>query len=308
LTIANDIRRAMIQSNPRLSKFNPLPRILAFDDFDEGANGWCQLCGNHDGNLDNVPAVMADLRPPQLSNCTFFDIGTHGAMNGTYALKLATRPKPNHTAVAIKRLTMAALGLIQFEMYFTYKSEQTFGVAEGGRAWDGNAHPSEVQFGDITISNDLCAADDSKRYHCALRYVNTDAEGSLVQKWMYKTSVYPTTKLVVTGAVRDPSDVHTLSPDDWADVPQGHQPLCYNEVPTKINWHYLRWVVDTRVKRNVELQVNNKVMDLREIEVPVFDHHYEALDGLLNVFVDVRTRTHVRNFLYVDSAVISADW
>ena len=29
-------------SDLRLSKYNPLPRILFFDDFDEGMNGWCE--------------------------------------------------------------------------------------------------------------------------------------------------------------------------------------------------------------------------------------------------------------------------
>ena len=37
----------------RLAKFDPLPRVLFFDDFDEGINGWCELVGNHDNNLDN---------------------------------------------------------------------------------------------------------------------------------------------------------------------------------------------------------------------------------------------------------------
>ena len=56
-----DLRRALVQSDPRLSKFDPLPRILFHDDFDEGAHGWAELIGNHDGNLDNVRPIMADL-------------------------------------------------------------------------------------------------------------------------------------------------------------------------------------------------------------------------------------------------------
>ncbi|MEC8992898.1 MAG: DUF6772 family protein [Candidatus Latescibacterota bacterium] len=31
---------------PRLSRFSPLSRILCYDDFDEGLNGWCPLIGN----------------------------------------------------------------------------------------------------------------------------------------------------------------------------------------------------------------------------------------------------------------------
>ena len=40
MTIADDFRQALIQAHPRLSKFNPLPRILFYDDFDEGVHGW----------------------------------------------------------------------------------------------------------------------------------------------------------------------------------------------------------------------------------------------------------------------------
>jgi len=78
-----DLRRSLLRADAALSKFNPLPRILCHDDFDEGANGWCELIGNHDGNLASVRPVMSDLRPPQISNCTFFDIGTHGSVSGT---------------------------------------------------------------------------------------------------------------------------------------------------------------------------------------------------------------------------------
>ena len=67
----NSIRSELLRADRQLSRFNPLGRILFFDDFDEGMNGWCELIGNHDGNLDNVRAVMADLRPPQISSCTF---------------------------------------------------------------------------------------------------------------------------------------------------------------------------------------------------------------------------------------------
>src|SRR5690606_25892362 len=98
MDITDNLRRALIQADARLSRYNPLPRILFFDDFDEGINGWCELLGNHDGNLDSVRKIVRDLRPPQLSSCTFFDIGTHGSVSGTYALKLATRPEPFHRA------------------------------------------------------------------------------------------------------------------------------------------------------------------------------------------------------------------
>jgi hypothetical protein len=306
---AGDLRRALLQADPRLGKFNPLPRILFFDDFDEGINGWCELIGNHDGNLDNIRASMADLRPPQLSNCTFFDIGTHGSVDGTYSLKLATRPKRNHMSQAIKRLTYVQPGLVQFETYFAYKAEQTFGHgAPDARGWDGNYDPSEADFGEFTISNDVCDGDYGVRFHCALRYLNTDQDGAFARRWIYKTSVHASTKMERSGQVPPVQDHHVLSPDDWQPVPGGHQPLCYNEVPTKINWHYLRWLFDTGARRNVELQANDRLMDLREVPVPVYDHGYRGLSHLLNFCVDVRTHTAVRNFLYLDSVLVSVDW
>lgn len=309
---ADLLQLALLRANPRLSRFNPLPRILAFDDFDEGVNGWTELIGNHDGDLDHVSPNKRDFRPPQISSCTFFDVGTHGAMDGTYALKLATRARPDHMAVAIKRLTLAAPGRVQLEMYFTYKAEATVPYGPNDDAtgaagsWDGNTHPSEAQFGDFTISNDVCARRDGVRWMSALRYVNAGPEGRLVQRWMAKTSVQATTKMQLQGITG--ADVHTLRPEDWVDVPGGDQALCFNEVPTKVNWHYLRWMFDTQERRNVVLQVNEHTMDLADVPVAAYDDRYEALDGLLNFVLDVRTRCGVRNFLYVDSALISVDW
>jgi hypothetical protein len=285
-----------------LSKFTPLPRILFADDFDEGVNGWCELIGNHDGDLNKVRKVMEDLRPPQLSNANFFDIGSHGSLSGTYSLKLATRAKAGHMAQAIKRTTSRCDGRVRVECYFTYKAEQVFGAAVN---WDGNVDPSERNFGDFTISNDICEGDDGRRYHIALRYLNTDRDGALVQRWMYKTSVQPSTKMVMSRMVRPNHDYHVINEDDWLPVPGGHQPFCYNEIPTKINWHYLRWDFDTRTRRSVELQVNDLVMPLQEIPVPVYDHPYKALSRLMNFCFDVRTHRPVRNFLFLDSVVVS---
>jgi hypothetical protein len=295
-------------SDPRLGRFNPLGRILTFDDFDDGFNGWCALIANHDGNLDRLRPAMADLRPPQISNCTFFDIGTHGAVDGTYALKLATRPKPFSTSTAIKRLTYQRPGLVQVETYFTYKAEQVFGEARGAAVWDGNIAPSERQFGDFTISNDICDGERGVRFHCALRYANTDGQGNLLQTWVYKTSLHTTTKMHEKGLTQQTEDYHVVKADDWKAIPGGRQPLCFNETATKINWHYLRWLFSTKERRNVELQVNDLTLDLRSVPVLLYDHAYTGLNHLLNFVFDVRTRVAARNYLFLDSVLISVDW
>jgi hypothetical protein len=296
---------ALILANPELSRFRPLRRILFYDDFDDGINGWVELQANHNGNLDDLRPGFNDMRPPQLSSCTFFDVGTHGSLNGTYSLKLATRPKPFHSAAALKRFTYAQPCRVQLEMWFTYKPEQTF---DGDTHWNGNASPAEQNFGDFTMNTDICGGVGGPRYMLALRYANTDLEGKMVQKWMYSTSLETTTKEHREGhGATQTLDHHVHNVNDWADVPGGHQPLCFNEMPTKINWHYLRWVFDLRTRKHEELQANELTMDLRDIPVLTFDQKYYALNHLLNVAIDVRTHKAVRNFLFIDSVLISED-
>jgi len=296
----------------KLSRFNPLGRILSFDDFDRGVNGWCELLGNYDGlsNLDTVAHHMKDFRPPQLSTCTFFDIGTHGPMTGSYALKLATRPVAGHTATAIKRLTMVKRGRVQLEAYFTYSAEATVPGSQAKDAgWDANTHPSERKFGCITLGSDM-ADPEGVRYHCVARYMNTDLEGNLEQRWRYPVVVEPTPKEILErGKELDQvADFTAPNPGDWRILDERPQPLCYNELPTKVNWHYLRWTFDTGRRANVELQLNDRVYDMMAVPVPSYAERYAALDGLLNFYLTVRTHTATRNFLWIDSALISVDW
>lgn len=314
-SMAGALRDAIRSADPQLSKFNPLPRILAHDDFSTGTHGWTELIGNFDGrgDLDTVDDHMRDFRPPQLSNCTFFDTGTHGAMSGTYALKLATRPYPGHTSTAIRRLTMSGRGLLQIEAYFTYKAEATLGGGEeenefGEVSWDGNLHPSEAQFGAFTVATDLCG-DGGLRYHTVARYQNADADGRLIKKIMYPVVPEPTPREHFEGKVKLPyaADFTAPNPEDWQSIGEPLD-LCFNEVPTKVNWHYLRWTIDTAARKNVELQINDHITDMRDVPVPPYEEKYDSLENLLNFYFSVRTLSGVRNFLYLDSVVISVDW
>ncbi|MBA0051213.1 hypothetical protein E0L36_09990 [Streptomyces sp. AJS327] len=301
------------RANPALARFNPLSRVLVHDDFNSGTHGWVELIGNHDehGDLDTVDDHMRDFRPPQLSSCNFFDVGTHGAMTGTYALKVATRPLTGHTGVAIRRLTMAGRGRVQFETYFTYKAEAASeenqaAHAAGGGKWDANFHPSENQFGALTVATDIC---DGVRYHCVARYLNTDLDNNPVRRWVYPTVPEPTPREHFEGKLKLPrtADFTAPNPEDWQPFTP-EQEFCYNEVPTKVNWHYLRWVIDTSTRTNVELQLNDVVHDMRDVPVPPYDEEYGSLENLLNFYVSVRTHSDVRNFLYLDSVLISVDW
>lgn len=309
------LRQAIRSSDLRLSKFNPLSRILTLDDFNHGTNGWTELIGNYDGrgDLDTVDDHMRDFRPPQLSNATFFDTGTHGAMTGTYSLKLATRPYPGHTATAIRRLTMSGRGLLQIEAYFTYKAEASLDGGEeadrfGDVTWNGNLHPSEAQFGAFTVATDLCD-DDGLRYHTVARYQNTDADGHLVRQLRYPVVPEPTPREHFEGKITldYAADFTAPNPEDWRSLGAPLE-LCFNEVPGKVNWHYLRWLIDTEARRNVEIQINDRVTDMRDVPVPAYEERYDSLANLLNFYFSVRTLSGVRNFLYLDSVLISAGW
>lgn len=306
---AEALRRAIVAADPRLSRFDPLPRILSYCDFDDGPGGWATLIGNHSGDLDEVEPIKRDLRPAQLSACGFFDIGTHGSMDGTYALKLATRADPRSWSTAMKRLTSRELGLVRFETYFTFKAEQTFGGSPEGRGFDGNVSPSEEQFGFFTLMCDVWGGADDRRFLCALRYVNTDKEGTLHRKWMYKLPrLGGSSRDYVAGRLTgDRDDLDALSQDDWADVEDGYSPMCFNETATKINWHYLSWTFDTSTARSVELRVNEHVMDLTRVPVPT-SGPWDALNHILNIRIDLHTHLPVRNFLFLDSTLISVDW
>jgi hypothetical protein len=298
-------------SDVALSKYAPLDRVLAFDRFDSTTHGWTELIGNYDGagDLDTVDAHMRDFRPPQLSSCTFFDTGTHGTLSGNYALKLATRARTGHTATGIRRLTMAGRGRVRIETYFAFKAEATVGRdAASSVAWDGNRHPSESQFGAFTVATDICS-DEGIRYHNVVRYQNTDLSGEMTRRWMYPVVPEPTPREHLEGKFALPpmADFTAPDPDDWRTL-AGPQELCVNEVPTKINWHYLRWEIDTSTRSNVELQINDRVIDMRDVPVPVYAERYATLDNLLNFYFSVRTPADIRNFLFLDSVLISVDW
>src|SRR5690625_5850942 len=77
------LRDAIRSSDPQLSKFRPLSRILTHDDFNTGLHGWVELGGNYNGKgeYSSLDRHFRDFRPPQLSTCNFFDVETHGAMS-----------------------------------------------------------------------------------------------------------------------------------------------------------------------------------------------------------------------------------
>ena len=117
------LRRALLDANPALSRFDPMPRIICFDDFDTGFCGWTQLVGNYEHTLDAMLPGYAQHTHPQLSTLPAWEFGSHGGWDGQYALKVQTRPRRGAQNVAIKRLTFRKAGPIRLEFYFTFKPE-----------------------------------------------------------------------------------------------------------------------------------------------------------------------------------------
>jgi hypothetical protein len=285
-------QRALLRADPRLSRFDPLPRIIYFDDFDEGYNGWVGLIGNYEGSLDTMLPGFAQFMEPMLSNVTHWDTGSHGAFDGTYCLKTATRPVRGSQNVSIKRVTFRHPGPIQFECYFTFKPEAT------------EMRLSELDVRAVGFLFDLQEGESgSRRVMPHLRYLNA-LDGRSMARWQFRHAPTPFAKIGDTG--KTVSHYH-LSPEGWEDVPGGAQKLCYNEIPTKINWHYLKFGFDLTSMAFTTLQCNDRVFDASRL-TPLVIPAMANLWCMLNVAMFVETDVDKRAFLYVDSVLMSGDF
>ncbi|MDR3218312.1 MAG: hypothetical protein LBU22_04915 [Dysgonamonadaceae bacterium] len=310
--------------DPLLSRFQPLNRILIHDVFNTGFNGWMALMPNfcETPDFEEGPSIISktQLPPVMLSTATYRYPGSHGALSGQYSLKVSTRPIANpycqiplagSIGHAIRRISLHHLKrkYLQFEMWFAYTAEQD--KVDGKGKLPGLHETSIRAFGagwDIQ--------ERGERYFSGVRYLNA-VDGDLKQKWQF---MYPSSKddrdwaygtddyWAVKGidpfwfGRRYPDGRH----DGFIDVPNGHQPLCYNETDCKINWQYLRLLIDTEKREYVELQCQDKTFDLERH--PIFlTPPYARIDGLLNPLVWIETDTNRRVFLYIDSVVISQE-
>ncbi|MBI3972656.1 MAG: hypothetical protein HY332_15370 [Chloroflexi bacterium] len=272
----------------RLSRFDPLARVLFFDDFDDGLHGWMELIGNYEGSLDSMLPPYRDLRPPMLSSATMWDTGTHGSVDGVYSMKLATRPRAGHQAVAVKRFTWRELGTVRLEAYVACKPEA-----------------SELQLGDLDVQAfgllfDLQNAE--ARFMPHLRYLNA-LDGRPRRVWQYRTSTPPRQQIGTSGQT---GSTYHLSPEGWLDLPGGEQGLCYNELPTKLNWHYLRLDADLRAGTYTAFRCNDRTYDLSELGL-IRTPPEPTLPCLLNCAFFVEAGRDQRAFLYVDSVLVSTD-
>ena len=293
-----EMHTALLRANPLLSRFDPLPRIIVADDFDRGLQGWTPLIGNYEDSLDSILPPYRDLRGPMLSNLSMWDTGTDGSMNGTYAMKLATRPNPGALAVAIKRLTFRHLGPIRLEAYFTFKPEASA------------LKLAETDVRAVGVLFDLQEVDrhgaNPYRVMPHLRYLNA-LDGEFVGRWQYKKERVALHEIGGSGKTK--SHFH-LAPEGWEFLPDGDQRLCYNEIATKQNWYYLRLDFDLATMSYLRFQCNDRVYDLANLSgvEPMCMPAMANLWCMLNTAFWVETDTAKRAFLYVDSVVLSGDW
>jgi hypothetical protein len=292
--LAETLRVALLRADPKLSRFDPLPRIISLDEFSSGHCGWSQLVGNYEDDLDTMLPGYAQHTSAMLSTLGHWDAGSHGGMSSSYALKIATRPRHGAQNVAIKRLTFRRRGPIRFELYFTFKPEAT-----------------ELKLGETDVRAvgflfDLQGGDrdaGAERVMPHVRFLNA-LDGKHLQKWQYKSR---TASFRSIGTADKTVSHYHLAPDDWQDLAGGGQRLCYNEIGTKVNWTYLRFDFDLADMRALSLQCNDRQFDLTEFEsirMPAMKN----LWCMLNFCLFAETDTAKRAFLYVDSVCISGDF
>lgn len=276
---------------PAISRFDPLPKILFFDDFDHGLQGWTGLIGNYEGSLNSMLPPYRDLRVPQLSNLTQWDTGSDGSLNGTYAMKLATRAKEGSFAVGIKRATFRHAGPVRLEAYFTFKPEAS------------EMTLSETDVRAVGVLFDLQDGDSKPnpyRVMPHLRYLNA-VNGEAMGQWQFKARREEL--LDIGGSGKTKSHFH-LAAEGWEDLPGGAQKLCYNEIATKQNWYYLRLDFDLAEMNFLRFQCNDRVYDLDGVQ-PMRIPAMANLWCMLNTVFFVETDRDKRAFLYLDSIVLS---
>ena len=284
----------LMRAQPELSRFDPLPRILFHDDFDRGLQGWTGLIGNYEESLDSMLPPYRDLRPPMLSNLTAWDTGTAGSLAGTYAMKLATRAQTGSLAVGIKRVTFRTPAPIRLETYFAFKPEAN------------ELRLSEIDVRAVGVLFDLQVTDqhagERRRVMPHIRYLNAQ-DGAAVACWQFKEQRVALHDIGGSGKTK--SHFH-LAPEGWEDLPGGEQLLCYNEIATKQNWHYLRLDFDLASMSYLHLQCNDRVFDVSGIR-PMSMPAMANLWCMLNTAFWVETDRDKRAFLYVDSVLLSTE-
>ena len=172
-------------------------------------------------------------------------------LSGGYSMKVATRAKAGAFNMVLKRLTFRQPCPIQIEMFVAAKPE-----ASELRLSDRDLR----SFGIILDLQDP-EGPGGRRAMPHIKYLNA-YKGELKQRWQYKSALERSTQIGGTGETK--SHPH-FADSGWSDIPGGGQRLCYNELPTKLNWHYVKLNVDLRSMRITGLQCNDRRMNVDDV-------------------------------------------
>lgn len=299
-----------------LQKFSPLANIVTYDDFDRGFNGWLDLTPNfvnEDYQQHPTAVDLADWAPIMLSNAPMRLASSHGSMEGTYSLKLSTRPVANRYAeipaagsmgAAIKRLSKyGPTSRIQIEAWYAYTPQQD------------RVGTGEEDIRAFGFFFDL--QDQEHRWMPGVRYLNS-VDGQLVRTWQYwRASDGLSREQWCHGRTDGWQDVGIDnlwygkryadgSADGYQWLPGGNQELVYNESPDKINWIYLRLLIDYQNREYIELQSQDQVFDMRGLR-PTLAAPYAGITNLINPIFYIETDTDRSVNMFLDSVVYSTD-
>ena len=142
---------------------------------------------------------------------------------------------------------------------------------------------------------------DKNRVMPHIRYLNS-YNGERKELWQFKQKTVPFNKF------SDKTVTHYhLIDKDWENINNKKQILCYNEIPTKVNWQYLNMGFDLKEMKYTHFQCNDieyDVSKLGSLIIPAMPN----LRGMLNVAFFVESDSERRASLYVDSLIVSGDW
>jgi hypothetical protein len=229
-----------------------------------------------------------------LSTLPQWDFGSHGSADGSYALKIATRPRRGAQNVTIKRLTFRRRVPIRVEFHFTFKPEAC------------ELRLSETDVRSVGFLYDLQVGDadaDPCRVMPHLRFLNA-MDGEHLQRWQFKRRTTPFRPL---GNENKTVTHYHLAPEGWEDLPGGTQRLCYNEIATKVNWHYACLDFDLAAMRATGFRCNDRAFDMAAFE-PMRIPAMRNLWCMLNLAFFVEADTDKRAAMYVDSVCLSGDF
>jgi hypothetical protein len=309
------LRTALLHADPVLSRYSPLERLLCVDRFEEGFHGWQTYFPDYDGTAD-YPGRHPDIDPlsnirqqslgqpglrvdrkfplgpraiPMISSLTSWDVGTAGAWDSCYALKIPTLPQPGHKGLIVKRLGSPWRGKFRIETYFTYKAEPG-----DFRLGEADVHSFFLAF-DVMESHAVKAEGRvPKRWWPAVRYLNYE-NGKFVGRWQAN----------FTGA-------EGVMSGPWTDLPSGQQDLGFNRSPTKYQWHYLRLTFDLANRTYVDFRCADTEFDVagrtQEAQPPLSPSRASTdhCPLLVNGSFGIETNSRKRCFLYLNSVVVSA--